>query len=175
MKEKKVSSETVYQGRLINVRHDKVILENGIETSREIVEHRGSVAMLPVQDHTIILVRQFRYAFNDYLLEIPAGTLEKGETPEDCAIRELAEEIKMKANKVVPMGILYTSPGFITESMSMFLCTDLRPAFSTNDFDENIEIVRMSADELEEKIKKGQIKDGKTVTAFLLWRKFFMQ
>ncbi len=174
MKEKMVDSKRVYEGRLINVRHDRVILEDGTETGREIVEHRGSVAMLPVKDHSIILVKQFRYAFDDYLLEIPAGTLEKGETPEECAVRELAEEIKMKAGKVESMGMLYTSPGFITENMHLFLCTELTPAFLSTDFDENIEIVRMNIDELEASIKKGEIRDGKTVTAFLLWRSYYM-
>ena len=164
-----IESELVFKGRIINVYNDRVSLENGRETSREIVRHSGSVGMIAIDCNFIYLVRQYRYAVGDYLLEIPAGTLEKNESPEQCAIRELSEEIKMRPGSIKKIGTLYPSPGFIDEIMHLFLCFDLKPAHGNTDFDENIEIVKMDIDSLKEMILSRELRDGKTVTAVLLY------
>lgn len=169
MMEKNISRELIYSGRIIDVYNDRVMTDTGKETYREIVCHRGSVAMLPVDGSTVYLVRQYRYAVGDYLLEIPAGTLEKGESPEACARRELMEEIKMEPGKVKKIATLYPSPGYIDEIMHLYLCTDMKPAAMEADEDEHIEIVSMDIKSLREMIVSNRLRDGKTVTALLMY------
>ncbi len=171
--EKKIKSSKIYDGRILKVFNDTVELDNGRITSREIVKHSGSVAMLPIRNNNVILVKQYRYAVKDYLLEIPAGTLEKDEDPKKCALRELQEEICMKASQITEMIKLYSSPGFINEIMYIYLCTNLLASIGKRDEDENIEIVEMDLKTFEEMIRSNKIMDGKTITAFLIWKSMF--
>ncbi len=170
--EKTLKSEVIFKGRIITVKNDKVILNNGRETTREIIVHHGSVCMLPIDKKTnsIYLVKQYRYAISDYILEIPAGTIEKDEDPEETAKRELMEEIHKKTNKISYMGYFYTSPGFITERMYVYLCEDLEDYTMETDFDENIEIVKLNINGFEKMINNNEIKDAKTVLSYLLWK-----
>ena len=119
--EKQVSSERVFSGRVINVRCDMVELVNGRHVSREVVEHPGGVAIVPLAENgDVLMVRQYRYCVSDALLEIPAGKLEAGEDPFECAVRELSEETGCRAERIVPLGAMYTSPGFSQETLHIY-------------------------------------------------------
>ncbi|MDY6788262.1 MAG: NUDIX hydrolase [candidate division WOR-3 bacterium] len=175
--EKKIDSEKIYSGRIIDVRKDTVETRSGLITTREIVSHRGAAAMLAYEEKTdsIYLVRQFRYAVNDYLIELPAGTLEEGESPRDCALRELREETGIVASTVEQMTVLMPSPGYSDELIYLFLCSDFKYLEQSADDDENIEIMKLSVSSMEYMIMDGTIKDAKTITAFLLWARHFSQ
>src|SRR5688572_19557914 len=120
-----ISTETAYKGKVFDIRIDE-IREGDITYNREIVVHKGSAVVIPVfEDQTVALVRQYRHAAGKYLLEICAGTLNAGEDPKEGAIRELEEEIGVKAAKIEKIAEFYVSPGFLTEKMFVFLATEL--------------------------------------------------
>ena len=133
--ERTISSERVYEGKIIGVRVDTVELPSGRETKREIVEHSGATAIVAVDSEgDVLLVRQYRKPVEKALLEIPAGGIEAGEDPLDCARRELAEETGFAAGRWDKLGIFYTTPGFCTEEMHVFLATGLEPVEGTADY-----------------------------------------
>jgi ADP-ribose pyrophosphatase len=162
------STKRVYDGRIINFRVDSVMLENGGVSLREIVEHRGAVAIVPMLDReTVILVRQYRAAAGGPLLEIPAGTREPDEDPAICARRELAEEINYAARTMIKMYETYQAPGYSTELIHSYLAYGLEPAAGETDEDEFIEIVKMPLTEAVALIGTGDIRDAKTVAGLL--------
>lgn len=162
-------SERIYEGSVLNLRVDHTRLTDGLEVRREIVEHRGAVAIVPLDgEDNVHLVRQHRPAVDLDLLEIPAGGLEADETPHDSARRELQEEIGMYPEKLDLLGSLYPVPGYGSEVLHMFLARDLRPAELTGDVDEDITVERVSLDTLVDWIDRGKITDMKTV-AGVLW------
>lgn len=164
--EETVSSEYKYKGRLLKLRVDRVRLPGGRQGTREIVEHPGAVAVVPLdRQGNVYLVRQYRKPVEEYLLEIPAGTLEPGEGPLDCARRELAEETGLEAEKIELILHFYTSPGICTENMYVYLATGLSPAENglERDEDEHIQLEKYKVAELGGMIKGGKIKDGKTL------------
>jgi len=168
MKEIAFEEKRIFTGNLLNLNADRVVLTNGIKTFREVVSHPGAVAALPfLNSSEIILVRQYRYAVGDYVLEIPAGTVEKGETPENCIKRELQEEINYKPGTLKSLGWVYLSPGYSNEKIHLFEATDLEAAEKNSDEDENIEVVKLEIKEALSRITSGEIKDGKTVIAVL--------
>jgi ADP-ribose pyrophosphatase len=168
MKEKPLEEKRIFTGNLLNLNADRVLLENGIKTFREYVSHPGAVAALPfLTDEDIILVKQYRYPTDEYLLEIPAGTIKKGETPEQTIIRELQEEINYKPGKLENLGWVYLSPGYSNEKIHLFKAIDLKECSLQSEEEENIEIVKMKIEEVVSKINSGEIKDGKTVIAVL--------
>ena len=168
MEETVTSSKRLFDGRILNLRVDTVVLPNGKMSQREIVEHRGAVAMIPMLDReTVILVRQYRRAAGGLLLEIPAGTRDHEEPWEDCARRELAEEINYQPGRLVKLFHSYQSPGYCTEVIHTFLALDLTPAEGHTDEDEFLEIVPMPFAEAIEKIKTGEIVDAKTISGLL--------
>ncbi len=163
-----LSSERIYEGRIINLRQDTVRLPSGREAKREIVEHRGAVCILPVMgDRTIVTVRQYRKPCEGALLEIPAGGLEKDEDVKDCAARELKEECGLTAGKMTPLFSLFLAPGYSTELIHCFLAEDIEAGEAEPDEDENLEIERYSLEELLPMIDDGRIQDSKTVAALL--------
>lgn len=163
--EKTIRSESKYKGKVINVRVDTVTAPNG-EAIREIVEHRGAVAMIPVTAQgKIVLVRQFRKAAEKVLLEIPAGKLEKNEDHFKAAKRELKEETGYTAEDISFMFSYYPCIGYSEEVIYMYLCKDLIPGETSFDEDEAIDIEEYSLDELQKMIESGEIKDGKTIVA----------
>jgi len=165
-----VSEETVYDGKLIKVVKEIVRLPDGRERPREIVRHPGAVALVPVDDEgRLVLVRQYRRAAGKVLLEIPAGTREPEEDAETCARRELREEVGYNANNVERMGGFYSAPGFCTEFLDCYLLTDLTEGRDDADDDEEIEVVRLSADEALDAIHKGEICDAKSICGILMW------
>lgn len=168
IEERVTSSQRLYDGRIINLRLDTVVLPNGKTSKREIVEHRGAVAMVPLLNRdTVILVRQYRGAAASLMLEIPAGTRDPDDDIELCARRELAEEINYQPGRLVKLFHSYQSPGYCTEVIHTFLALDLTPAEGHTDEDEFLEIVPMPFAEAIEKIKTGEIVDAKTISGLL--------
>jgi ADP-ribose pyrophosphatase len=168
MKPEILSNETIYQGRVFDISVAE-IRENESVYKREIVNHHGSAVIIPVfDDDTIALVKQYRHAAQEYLLEIPAGTLSPGEAAEIGAARELEEEIGVRAKRIEKLSEFYVSPGFLTEKMNLFMATDLTETAQNLDEDEFLSIVRMSFPEAFEKIRNNEIQDAKTIIGLLL-------
>ncbi|CAN5153102.1 NUDIX hydrolase [soil metagenome] len=168
MKPKVISTETIYEGKIFDVKITE-IREGENEYKREIVEHNGSAVIVPVfADKKVALVKQYRHAAKKYLLEIPAGTLERDENPETGARRELEEEIGVTAKSIEKLMEFYVSPGFLTEKMHVFLATDLTETQQNLEEDELIEIEKLTLDKAFEKIKNGEIEDAKTIIGLIL-------
>ena len=156
----------IYDGRVLNLRVDTVTLENGLSTTREVVEHRGAADIVPLHENKqIVLVRQYRYPISTELLEIPAGTLERGETPEKCARRELKEETGFKCDELTKISEIYIAPGYSTEKIHFYLARKLVREHSNPDEDEHIKVEVIPLTEVLEKIRKGEIRDAKTICA----------
>ena len=163
-----VSGETIYTGKVFDIRVDE-IREGDVEYKREIVVHKGSAVIIPVfEDGTVALVRQYRHAAGKYLLEVAAGTLNEGEDPEIAAVRELEEEIGVRAENITKITEFYVSPGFLTEKMYVFLATDLQIVGQKLEEDELLVVERYSFAELFEMIRNGLIEDAKTIAGILL-------
>lgn len=162
-----ITSAYQFEGRIMKARVDTVRLPNGKEAYREICEHVGGVGVLPIDaDGNVILVRQFRYPYRETMLEIPAGKIDHG--PEghlDCGIRELREETGYTAKRMIYMGKIYPSPGFLTEVLHLYCALDLQRGECDPDEDEFVETVSMPFSQLEERIASGDICDAKTITA----------
>jgi ADP-ribose pyrophosphatase len=167
--EKTIESRLVYNGKIINLKVDSVQLPNGNTAEREIVMHPGAVCIIAVTDDgELILVRQFRKPIEEMLLELPAGKLEPGEDPKDCAARELAEETGYSAKRLEYLFSFYTSPGFSDELMHLYSASGLIAGNDNPDDDEMVEIVRMRLDQAMDMALSGQIKDAKTLVGILL-------
>jgi len=165
-----ISSERIYEGKILNLRRDKVHVHSGQESYREIVEHNGGVAIAAVtQEGKMVLVRQYRKAAGKVLLEVPAGKIEKDEDSHlKVAIRELKEETGYTAGKMTFMSYFYTSVGYSTEIIYLYLALHLTPGETSFDEHEAIEIEEYSIDDLKKMIKTGAICDAKTIAAILL-------
>ncbi|MFN0139036.1 MAG: NUDIX hydrolase [Pyrinomonadaceae bacterium] len=163
-----ISSKSVYKGRIFDVRVD-TISDGGVVYDREIVIHRGSAVIVPVfDDGTVALVRQYRHAAGKYLLEVPAGSLDEGEDPQNGALRELEEEIGYRAGKIEKLAEFYVSPGFLTEKMFVYLATDLVETSQNLEEDELIEIERLRFEQALDNIRSGEIEDAKTIIGLTL-------
>ena len=168
MKPEVIAIEEIYKGKIFDVRLAE-IRDGDIEYKREIVTHKGSAVIIPVfADKTVALVRQYRHAAGEYLLEIPAGTLNTSEDPEIGARRELEEEIGVTANKIEKLTEFYVSPGFLTEKMHLYLATELTETAQNLEIDEILSIERMSFREAFDKIRNGEIVDAKTMIGLIL-------
>lgn len=162
-------SEEVFDGLAFRVTRDE-IEEHGETYKRDVVRHAGSACILPLfDDGTVALVRQYRHAAGAYLLEIPAGGREEGEAPEDCARRELEEEIGYTAGKLALISRFYPTPGFVAEKMWVYLATELRPSAQRLDEDEFVEVVRMDLRRALMFVENGEIQDAKTIIALALF------
>ncbi len=167
--EKQISSQTVFTGKILTVRYDKVRLPNGHEATREVVAHPGAVAVVPVTaDGDVILVRQYRYPVAQELLEIPAGKLDKGEQPEACAHRELEEETGYRAGRLEHLATFYTGPGFTDEIMHLYLARDLVPTAQNPDEDEFVNIEQYTPAQLKAMMAEKKIIDAKTLVGLLM-------
>jgi ADP-ribose pyrophosphatase len=164
-----IHSEYLYRGRVVTLRIDTIQTPDGREIRREIVEHHGAVAIVPRLDaETILLIRQYRQAVGETLLEIPAGTLEEGESADDCAARELEEEIGYRPGRLRRMFSQYLAPGYSSEVLHAYFAEELERSAVNPDADEQIEVVPVRASEIERMILDGQIKDAKSIAALLV-------
>ena len=163
-----LGKEDVYAGKKLKVSVEAIRLPSGRETKREVIRHPGAAAIVPlIAPGVVVLIKQFRYCVGKVLWEIPAGTLEEGETPMECAERELIEESGYRAGKLEPMGGFFPAPGFCTEYLSVFLATELEPCASAPDADEVISAHKVSLDEALRMIDDGEIVDAKTIVGLL--------
>lgn len=166
MQEETVRSRIIYHGKILDLRVDNVLLPNGREAEREVVVHPGAVAVVAVtEEQEVLLVRQYRHPVGEVLLEVPAGKLEQGEDPVDCAKRELAEETGYTADKWELLSRFYTTPGFSDEIMYLYLAQGLIPEQRRADDDEFIELCREPLETAVGKALSGQFKDAKTIVA----------
>ena len=164
-----VETQRIYQGRIVGLRLDTVLLPDGHITTREVVETRNAVAIVPVDAQgNVILVRQYRKPPEQTLLEVPAGGLDEGEEPEVCARRELEEETGYTASHIEPLTSFFMSPGFCTEEMHAFLATGLTAGQPHPDVDENIEVVTVPLAAIPEMIQQAEIRDSKSIASLLL-------
>jgi ADP-ribose pyrophosphatase len=170
VEEKTLSSSYVFKGRALNLRVDTVINADGQETTREIVEHSACIAVVPVDSNgDILLVRQFRKALEKDLLEIPAGGIEPGEEPLAAVQRECQEEIGYLPGRSTLLGGFYSSPGFCTEYLHLYLATELRPARLVAEDTAGIEVVRIKCGQIKKLISSGEICDSKTIAGLLMY------
>ena len=169
-----LTSETVYRGRLFNVELDTLSMDGGVTAYREIIRHPGAVCMVPVtSEGKLLFVTQYRHAAGKRLLELPAGTLEKGEAPGDAAVRELQEEVGQKPNRVDALGGFFVAPGYTTEYIHLYVCSELTPSRLPGDEDEDIEIETLTTGEALAAIESGAICDAKSVIGVLRWLRSF--
>ena len=166
--EETLSTERIFSGKVVSLDVQTVKLPNGKTSQREIIRHPGAVAILPVDDEgNIILVRQFRKALDQEILEIPAGKLEFGEDPQECAKRELAEEIGKKANSWQHLMSIWSAPGFTDEKIHIYLAKELADEVASLDEDEFVIVEKYSPEEIRNLVAQGKIEDTKTLLALL--------
>ena len=167
--EERISSREIYDGRIIKVRVDDILMRNGGRSTREVVEHANAVVIVPVDaEGNVLLVRQYRYAAGRSLLEAPAGIIEDGESPDDCAQRELAEEIGFASRNLRALGDFWSSPGFCSEFMYAYLAKDLVPYRLQADDDEDIQVERLPLSRIPQLIRLGEIQDAKSIAVLLM-------
>jgi len=158
----------IFKGRVVDLSVDRVRMPNGKATELEVIRHPGAAAMVPLTESgDVLLVRQYRYATGGWLLEVPAGKLDPGEAPEICAARELEEEVGMKPAELVPLGWIWTTPGFTDEKIWLYLCRDLGPTQQDLQDDEVLTVESHSLSTAIEMVHRGEICDGKSVCALL--------
>ncbi len=158
-------SKRVFEGRIFNVRAGQARLADGVLAPREVVEHPGGVGIVPVLDGRVALIRQYRIAVGDTVLEIPAGKLEPGEEPVERARQELLEETGFRAGRLVPAGSIYASAGYTSERIYLFLAFDLEHVGQALEFDERIAPAELALEDLARMLREHAIEDAKTVVA----------
>ncbi len=165
-----VASQRAFDGRLINVRVDTVRMEDGSEHRREVVEHPGAVALVPVLPNgDLVLVQQYRHPIGRETLELPAGTREPNEPALQTAIRELREETGYRADEVRELVRFYVSPGWADEEVIIFVATGLNSGAAETEADEDLQVVTVQVESVTDKIKSGEIVDSKTIIGLLAW------
>ena len=166
-----IKSENLLQGRAFKVRRDTLKTPDGRETKLDIVEHSGSVVLIPVDEEgNLLFVRQYRHAVGRDLLELPAGTRDGEEPFEDCAAREIREETGLEAGRLQKLGEFYLVPGYSTELMAAFLATDLKENPLQADDDEFLAVEKIPLKQAMEMAEQGRMQDAKSLAALLLAR-----
>ena len=174
LEEKTKSSEIIFQGKLLDVRIDKVVLPNGETGTREWINHPGAVCCIPIlPDQKIGLIKQYRYALKRVMVELPAGKLHEMENSEKCALRELEEEIGFKANKLTFLTKIHPAIGFANEEISIYLAEELVKTESKLDGDEFLELMPTTLEHSMNLIRSGKITDVKTIIG-LMWFKIYL-
>ncbi|MFA6782815.1 MAG: NUDIX hydrolase [Sedimentibacter sp.] len=164
-----VKSEKIFEGKIVNLRVDTVELQNQKYAKREIVDHKDAACILAVNNDKIILVKQYRKAVEEFILELPAGILNIAEEPQEGALRELKEETGYKADKINLIYEFYTSPGFSNEKVYLFKASELIFEGTNFDEDECIETIEVNAEEAKKMLESGRITDSKTIIGLLHW------
>lgn len=168
-----ISSERIFTGRVVALDQDRVAFPNGSIGTLEMIRHPGAAAVVPFVDQpespdpVVVLIRQFRHAANGWLWEIPAGTREVGETPFDCAHRELIEESGYRAKRIEQLTSVFTTPGFTDEVIHLFIATQLSPAHAAPQADEFLEVHQLPWSRVMAMVSAGEIRDAKTLVALL--------
>jgi ADP-ribose pyrophosphatase len=166
--EVKLDGRRLYEGKILNLRVDRVAIPGGGEAIREVVEFRGGGVIAALDDDgRVLLIRQYRYAVDRVLWELPAGILEPGEPPQVCAARELEEETGYRADHIEPLCRFYTTAGGTNEMLHLFLATGLTPGHQRLEADERIEVYPTPLEQAVEMIATGEIMDGKTIIGLL--------
>ena len=169
VEEKTISTERIYEGKILNLRRDLVTVRGNKTAYREIIEHNGAVAVAALkEDGKMIMVRQFRKVGEKAVLEIPAGKIEKGEDPYEAAVRELQEETGYTAGKMELLASFYSSIGYSTEKICLYLAADLTPGDTDFDESEAIDIEEYDLKDLKEMVLQGKIEDAKSISAVLM-------
>ncbi len=164
-------SEFLLKGRAFAIRRDWMKTPDGRETKFDIIEHHGSVVIIPLDaDGNLVFVRQYRHATGQELLELPAGTLEEGEEPDACAAREIREETGYAAGKLEKLGEFYLAPGYSTEFMLVYLATDLKHDPLEADADEFLSVEKIPVKQALEMAERGEVPDAKSLAALFLAR-----
>ncbi len=164
-----IHQETVYRGRAFNVRRDEVRFPNQHTMHLDIIEHVGAVTILPIdKEGRILFVRQYRHATGIELLELPAGTLNQGEPPDECALREIREETGFAAGSLIKLGEFFLAPGYSTEYMVVYLANELHRDPLQADEDEFISLEAIPIDRAYDMAFNGELQDGKSLAALLL-------
>ena len=167
--EQQLSSRSVFEGRVVSIRVDEVRLPGGGTAVREVVDHRPAVVIVPLDERDrVIMVKQYRYAVGETLLEAPAGIVEEGEEPDQTAQRELQEEVGLIAGDLRKLGEFWATPGFCNELMHAYVARDLQNSSLDPDDDEDITVVAVPMTEALDMIASGKIRDAKTIAALLL-------
>lgn len=167
---KLLKSELIFSGKVFDLQVDEIEYDSGNKGVREVAVHLGGSVIVPItKDYKIVFVNQFRYPFQKYLLELPAGKLNKDEDPYACAVRELEEETGYKSNNVIKLGAIATTPGFCTEILHIYLAQDLLKGNQNREEGEyGMEIHHFTLKEIDELIRSGSIYDSKTISAIML-------
>jgi ADP-ribose pyrophosphatase len=164
-----LSSREIYKGRVIKVRVDEVRLDNGHVTTREVMDHPGAIAIVPVDENRqVAMVKQYRYAAGQTMLEIPAGTRDRSEAPLETAIRELREETGLEAGRYTLLATFYPSPGVSSECMWVYLAEDLTSGEAHTEADESIEVTKIALNDALNLIARQEIHDAKSIVGLLL-------
>jgi len=168
-----IEKQVIFDGRKVRLEVHHLDDEQGKRHRQEVCVHGGAVVVLPFLDEqTILLIRNYRYTISQYLLELPAGTLEKGEAPMNCAGRELREETGYLAGRLKPLGSFFSSPGILTEKIHAFMAYDLQKSKAALEVGEEIEVQPTPLEQAIEMIHDGQIQDGKTIATLLMYDRF---
>ena len=168
MTEKRLARQTVYEGKILHIHRDTVLLPNGAEAIREVAEHPGGVAIVAIDGSGCVLtVKQYRYVFSQVLEEIPAGKLERGEDPDTAALRELQEETGAIPEHFTKLGSIIVSPGCYGEVLHLYLAEGLHFGETDPDEDEFLTLERTPFDEMVKRVLRGEIEDAKTVCGIL--------
>ena len=159
--------ELIYTGKTFNLYNEMVALPNGELIEKSAIRHPGAVVILPVtSDGKLVFVNQYRFVIDEWLLELPAGTMERGEIPLECARREIQEEVGYAASEWTELGYVYSAPGFCDERLYLFLAKGLTLSKLEGDVDEQIEVCLLTVEQVEEAILQNKLNDAKSISAF---------
>ena len=174
-KAKTISSKFVFKGKVFSVRRDEVFEPSGVKATRDVIDHSGSVVVMPVlDDGKIILIRQYRYAARQYLWELVAGRMDPGENVKQAARRELIEETGLRAKKMRVFMDFWPSPGFLEERVFVLLAEGVTQGQAEPEEDEKIEVKAFTRAELEKMLQTGGLRDGKTISSLLFYFRFMV-
>ena len=165
--EKTIKTNIIYKGRILSLNCDDVLSSNGVETKREVVHHNGGVCVLAFKDDKVVLIKQFRYSYKQEMFELPAGKLEKGEDAYEAGIRELEEEVGLKAESLTSLGYMYQSCGYTNEVIYLYKANNVTPVERHLDEDEDIDVFYYPLEEVVDMINRNEINDAKTICLIL--------